>query len=477
MTALPVRPAPAAWLLLAGVFLSSLVLPPAYQANSLYVLPLMAAVFAPDPALAYRLAAGATAAILTTLLMTPPAQPAAAVLVNRGAALVTVWLTAIVVVRYRRGVEANSATERALADSLRDLQDIRHALDQSAIVASTNVKGDIVFVNEKFCEISQYSRDELLGANHRILNSGLHSTEFFREMYRTIGSGRVWRGELRNRAKDGTHYWVDTTIVPFLDDKGHPWRYIAIRYDITERKMSEAKLRDQTSLVQLGKMAAIVAHEVRNPLAGIRGAVQVIGRRLTAGSPEQAIASEVIARIDALNDIVQDLLLFARPRQPATARLPLAKLVADVIASVKQDPQFAAIVFDVRAPELDIAADAEQLTQVLLNLVINAMEAIEGAGRVTVRPIAEARGTGRGVVGFEVRDTGIGIPPEELGRVTEPFFSTKNGGTGLGLAIVNRIVERHGGTMHLESRVGEGTAIRVWLPRTPSPAGAMVQAA
>ena len=462
MNRLPVHPARSSWLLLAAVFVAGLVLPPAYFANSLYVLPVMVAVFAPDPLLSYRLAAGATAAMLTTLVLAPPALDTAALVVSRGAALSTVWLTALVVVRYRRSAEAHTATERALADSMRDLQDIRHALDQSAIVASTNVKGDIVFVNDKFCEISKYSRDELLGANHRILNSGLHPTEFFRDMYRTIGAGRVWRGEIRNRARDGTHYWVDTTIVPFLDDKGHPWRYIAIRYDITERKMSEATLREQTSLVQLGKMAAIVAHEVRNPLAGIRGAVQVIGRRLAAGSPEQGVATEVIARIDALNDIVQDLLLFARPRQPATARLPLIKLLQDVVASVKPDPQFAAIVFDVRAADLDIAADAEQMTQVLLNLVINAAQAMNGRGTIHI----SAAQTG-GMVEITVRDEGPGLPDETREHLFEPFFTTKHRGTGLGLATARRIVEAHNGTISLESAPGDGTTARIRLPHAP----------
>jgi two-component system sensor histidine kinase AtoS len=119
--------------------------------------------------------------------------------------------------------------------------------------------------------------------------------------------------------------------------------------------------------------------------------------------------------------------------------------------------------------------DYEQMKQVLLNLLLNALEAVGERGRVTVRAIVGAGGAG--LVGFEVRDRGVGIPPEELQRVMEPFFSTKNGGTGLGLAIVSRIVERHGGTLELESRVGEGTVVRVMLPRMPQPAGAITQAA
>src|SRR5690349_631531 len=162
----------------------------------------------------------------------------------------------------------------------RQLADFKRALDHAAIVAITDVQGRITYANDKFCEISGYAREELLGQDHRIINSGYHSKEFMKQLWHTIATGRVWHGELRNRAKDGHFYWVDTTIVPFLDDRGKPYQYIAIRADITERKRSEARLREQESLARLGEMAAVVAHEVKNPLAGIRGSLQIIGGRM-----------------------------------------------------------------------------------------------------------------------------------------------------------------------------------------------------
>ena len=342
------------------------------------------------------------------------------------------------------------------------LSDLKYALDQAAIVAATDVEGTITFVNDKFCEISKYSREELVGSNHRIINSGHHPVEFFREMYRTIAGGEVWRSDIRNRAKDGSLYWVDTTIVPFLDASSRPYQYLAIRYDITERKRSEATLREQSGLVQIGQLAAMVAHEVRNPLAGIRGAMQLMTRGLAADSREQHILSEVIARVDTLNAIVQDLLSFAQPRPLKLHPTRVSGLVEALMSLLRDDPRFEKVQVDAEIDDAVIVADAEQLKLVLMNLIINAAQAMPDGGRVTIA----SRDAGS-CHEIRVTDEGNGMPPDVQARLFEPFFTTKSRGTGLGLPTSRRIVELHAGQIDVACPQGGGTVVTIRLPLRP----------
>jgi len=385
-------------------------------------------------------------------------------LVDRLLAVVVVWITAIGVTMYRLSIERQRESGRAL-------EDIQQALDQAAIVATTDVPGRIKFANDKFCEISGYSREELLGQDHRILNSGFHSREFIRNLWVTIANGRVWRGEIRNRAKDGSFYWVDTTIVPFLDAHGKPWQYMAIRYDITARKAQEQRLRDQAALAAIGEFAAVVAHEVRNPLAGIRNGVQLIASELAPSSEGVSLSHDVVVRIDGLNSVIEDLLTFARPRELRPSPLNVRFFLANVIATLKQDPAMSGLDVLLDAPEdLVLDADPDQLRLVLLNLLVNAGQAMGERGPIEVRASWVPE---EGCV-LTVRDHGPGIAAELEERVFEPFFTTKRRGTGLGLPTVKRVVEAHHGSITLEPAPTGGTIARVVLPSRQPAAGADV---
>ena len=351
-----------------------------------------------------------------------------------------------------------SGAARAMAESLRGLDELRYALDQAAIVATTDHRGIITYVNDKFCEISKYSRQELIGQDHRIINSGYHSKEFIRELWRTIAGGQVWRGELRNRAKDGTFYWVDTTIVPFLDGQGKPRQYLAIRSDITARKQAEAQLREQAALSHLGQIAAVVAHEVRNPLAGLRASLQVFERRFTEPRDRQVFAA-MIARIDSLNDKVEDLLLYARPKPPRPQTVDVCALSREVATAASAATGSAGRPIAIVAnAAVSAYADLDMLRAALLNLAINACQAAAGA------PVEIQITADHVVCRIAVCDRGPGIPPDVRDRMFEPFFTTRPGGTGLGLAIVKRLVEIQDGAVRLQDRPGGGTIAEVTVP-------------
>jgi two-component system CheB/CheR fusion protein len=346
-----------------------------------------------------------------------------------------------------------------IPSDLQQLADIKRALDHAAIVAMTDVAGRITYANDKFCEISKYSHGELLGQDHRIINSGYHPKPFMRDLWRTIAGGRVWHGEIRNRAKDGTLYWVDTTIVPLLNAHGKPYQYIAIRADITARKAAEDRLAQQAALARLGEMAAVVAHEVRNPLAGIKGVLQVLLARRPAGDADVPVMRDVVARIDALGDLINDLMLFARPRPPQPSSVELRPLLLEAASVVRRDPAVATVDIVIDGPDATLVADADLLRAAIVNLFLNAAQAIRGRGRIAV-----AIGRLDTQCTIDIQDSGPGIPVALRERIFEPFFTTKARGGGLGLPIARRTAELHHGTLTLDCPDVGGCVFRLTLP-------------
>jgi PAS domain S-box-containing protein len=436
----------------AGIFVLDATLPFGIAICAMYGIVVLLGLYVRSPS--YSLWAAGAATLLTTIAagISPHHGVVAYATVNRGLTLAGIWVTAWLVSRH-------ASVGRALDRSIKDLTDTNFALDQAAILAVTDVKGRITYANDRFVEISKYPREELLGQDHRIINSGFHSKDFIRDLWHTIANGRIWRGEIRNRAKDGSFYWVDTTIIPFLDDRGRPYQYMAIRYDITERKRSETLLREQAALARLGEMAAVVAHEVKNPLAGIRGVLQVIGGRMPETSRDKEIIGEVVTRLDSLNDIVQDLLVFARPREPQIGRVPLSELLESTVAFLRRDPALAGTEFAITGESPVIQADPEQLKTAFQNLLLNAAQATGSAGRVTVSIASDAL-----AATVAITDSGPGIPPEICDRIFEPFFTTKHRGTGLGLPTARRVIERHRGTLDVLCPASGGTVVTVRLP-------------
>jgi PAS domain S-box-containing protein len=388
------------------------------------------------------------------------------------------YATAHDVTEFKRTAEATAAL-------LKELTDVKAALDAHSLVAITDAQGRTTFVNDKYCATSQYSREELIGHEHRITNSGHHPKEFMRDLWTTITQGRVWKGEIKNRAKDGSFYWVDTTIVPFVNPDGQPFQYVAIQTDITERKTAaeeisrlNADLRDQNERLEavnqeLGAFSYSISHDLRAPLRHINGFAGLLAKHADAALDEtgRRYIATISGAAKQMGRLIDDLLAFSRMgRAPLNlTNVDQDALVAAVIHDGRYEQNGSAIAWGI-APLATVRADAAMLRQVWVNLIDNAVKYSGKAAQPRII-IASRTDLAAGEHVFSVCDQGAGFDMAYVDKLFGVFQrlhdATEFEGTGIGLANVRRIVTRHGGRTWAEGKVGEGAAFYFSLPVTP----------
>ncbi|MNS66912.1 Autoinducer 2 sensor kinase/phosphatase LuxQ [compost metagenome] len=353
------------------------------------------------------------------------------------------------------------------------------ALDEAAIVAITDRAGQILYCNQKFADVSGYSRDELVGQNHRLVNSGHHPRAFFQTLYRTIASGGVWRGTIQNRNKNGELYWVDTTIVPNLDEDGRPETYTAIRFEVSDHvralKALEIAQEEARRAAQVrDRFFANISHEVRTPLNAVLGLASALAHTSLTERQTQML-SLISGAGDSLRRVLDDMLDLSK-MQAGQFRLAPAPfdLRADIAAVVEMRASTAEerdVALSVRFSETAkgrVLGDGVRITQIVSNLVSNAVK-FTSAGRVEVR-VDLTSGGGGDRLRIEVQDTGIGFDAETAERLFNPFvqaddtISREFGGTGLGLSICRSLAELMGGEISARSAPGEGSLFTVIVP-------------
>jgi len=347
-----------------------------------------------------------------------------------------------------------------------DLQfeEIYSAIINHSMVEVTDIEGNIIFANKKFCDISQYSEQELIGQNHRILKSGLHQKEFYKDLWSTITSGKTWHGELKNKAKDGSYFWNKPTIMPRFDNKKTIRGYIAIGTDITTQKELSEKLKQveddlveqnktleakiqrksdeiikKEKLSMLGTMASRLAHDLKNPLTVVKAYSDILSRQLEdkMNYEMKMKVSKLKNSIADMSNIIEDVLDFSRTVELDLHKNSIFKILMTALENVEKPKQ---VNVNINYSDIGIICDSKKIEAVFSNLLSNSIQALEEIGEINVR-ITEDNNQ----VFISVEDTGPGILEEDMPRIFEPLFTTKQKGTGLGLSICKNIINLHGG--------------------------------
>ena len=374
-----------------------------------------------------------------------------------------------------RELEETLARRKKAEDELLKLS---LAVEQSPVsIIITDLDGNIEFINPKFCEITGYSTEEVIGRNPRILKSGETPSEEYERLWAAITTGKVWHGEFHNKRKNGKLFWESATISPVKNREGTTTHYMAIKEDITETKRLEEQLLHSQKMEAVGTLAGGIAHDFNNILTAIMGYSSILKIRMPKDDPLLSKVIQIQAAAERAAGLTRSLLAFSRKQQIDTKVVDLNDVVNGIRSMLRRLIREDIELRIVPAEEgLPVLADVGQLEQVLLNLTTNACDAMAIGGSITittgVAELEEELSDAEGIVEpgryalLTFADTGAGMEEGVRQRMFDPFFTTKEvgKGTGLGLAICYGIIMQHGGYIECRSEPEKGATFRIYLP-------------
>ncbi len=380
-------------------------------------------------------------------------------------------------VRYAVEMYCKDRQHQKSEDMLRKLW---RAVEQSAdLVIVTDRQGVIEYVNPSFEELTGFNRKEAVGRTPRILKSGQHPREFYRDMWKTILSGVVFRGVVANRKKDGEVFFAEKTITPLRDLEGRITHFISNDRDISERRTLEAQLLQAKKMDAIGRLAGGVAHDFNNMLMVITAYAELMLDGMPGNDSQRHKVQEILNTSRRASDLTRQLLAFGRKQVQALHILDLNSVIAEISKTlprmIGEDIQL------IVAPGKRLGrvkADPVQLGQIVMNLAANARDAMPGGGKLVIETsnirLDESYVQQHSIVPMgdyvllSITDSGQGIAPEDMPHIFEPFYTTKEEGkgTGLGLATVYGIVKQSGGFIWVYSEPGLGTTFKIYLPRS-----------
>lgn len=356
-------------------------------------------------------------------------------------------------------------------------RDLLHAIDESSIVAFADINGKINYVNDKFCEITGYDRSELIGENHRIINSGYHSKEFFSDLWKTIKSGKIWKGEIKNQKRDGTFYWVFTTIVPILNERGRPREFLSIRFDITDKKKLEEEcfvnhtemLKDRVAREASERFVSTLTHDLRTPLTVMKLSTLQIERALNFDEGVMKHTSRILQNISRTEGMVTDLLNATKIR--AGQKISMAMDFCDANEIAQKTIEELSLI---HGPRFDLCVQGNShgiwsgvgIKRIIENLCGNAIKYGDKDKAISIGLLANEDS-----LTIKVHNWGQVLNKDEARSLfdylqrAQAVEEGNSVGWGIGLTIVKGIAESHGGAVDVASSLEKGTTFIVILPR------------